>query len=369
MTLTIGSVIKQLRTAHHATQETLAAALDVSAQAVSRWESGYCYPDIELLPAIADFFAVSIDELLGYRPDEREANLIALRREADRIAETGSVDEQINHARRALVSYPFDTELKLHLATALYFRWEETQDESAADECETLCLSVLETCRDAELRCDAVSTLTVLYRDQKQPDRALALINATLSPLKCCRELLLAQGIGDGKTALHIQNTINRLTDALGNAIHALVLHNDLPNDPSTWDNKIAMLTASANLYATIYGDDPLFYHCRLAKTHWLISTYRIAQGKADAALDSLEYMLHHTLAYDNARANRHGDPYTSIFTDRLIYSYPSKDCHELIEHNDAYYMLDRLTHRRYDPIRTHPRFTAVIDALEKDAE
>ncbi len=332
-------------------------------------ETGYCYPDMELLPIIADFFAISIDELLGYRPAEREATLVALRREADRIAEVGSVDEQINHARRALISYPFDTELKLHLATALYFRWQETQDSSAADECETLCLSVLETCHDPELRCDAVSTLTVLYRDRKEPDRALTLINANLSPMKYCREFLLEQGIGDGKTAYYIQDAIDRLADALGLAIHALVLHEDLPNDPSTWDKKIEMLKVTAWLYTTIYGDDPLFYHVRLSKTHWLLSTYQIAQGKADAALDSLEQMLHHTLAYDDARANRHGEPYTSILTDQLIYPYPSKDFHELIEHNDAYYMLDRLAHKRYDPIRTHPRFTAVVDALKKDAE
>ena len=51
------------------TQEQLATELHVSNQAVSKWESGKCYPDIELLPIIADFFKVSIDDLLRKDPD------------------------------------------------------------------------------------------------------------------------------------------------------------------------------------------------------------------------------------------------------------------------------------------------------------
>jgi len=46
------------------TQEELANAIHVSNQAVSKWESGKCCPDIELLPDLACFFGVTIDELL-----------------------------------------------------------------------------------------------------------------------------------------------------------------------------------------------------------------------------------------------------------------------------------------------------------------
>lgn len=48
------------------TQEQLAVSLGVTNQAVSKWESGQCCPDIQLLPAIASLFEVSVDELLGY---------------------------------------------------------------------------------------------------------------------------------------------------------------------------------------------------------------------------------------------------------------------------------------------------------------
>lgn len=55
-----------LRKAKGTTQEELAKALGVTNQAVSKWESSQCCPDIQLLPDIADYFGVSIDELMGY---------------------------------------------------------------------------------------------------------------------------------------------------------------------------------------------------------------------------------------------------------------------------------------------------------------
>jgi len=60
----IGTVIQKLRKEKKITQETLAAAIGVSAQAVSKWEVGGT-PDIALLPDIADFFDISIDKLFS----------------------------------------------------------------------------------------------------------------------------------------------------------------------------------------------------------------------------------------------------------------------------------------------------------------
>ncbi len=65
MELNFGENIKRLRKNCELTQEALADALGVSAQSVSKWECAYGYPDITQLPAIANYFGVTIDELLS----------------------------------------------------------------------------------------------------------------------------------------------------------------------------------------------------------------------------------------------------------------------------------------------------------------
>ena len=63
----IGTNIKRLRQNKGVTQEALGEVLCVSSQAVSKWENGSALPDIMILPKLADFFGISIDELMGYK--------------------------------------------------------------------------------------------------------------------------------------------------------------------------------------------------------------------------------------------------------------------------------------------------------------
>ncbi len=62
---TIGTTIARLRREHNMKQDELAEMLDVTPQAVSKWENGASMPDISLLPKIAKIFGVTIDELFG----------------------------------------------------------------------------------------------------------------------------------------------------------------------------------------------------------------------------------------------------------------------------------------------------------------
>ena len=71
MNLEIGAKIKQLRLSCGMTQEQLGTELSVSAQAVSKWESGTTMPDIQLLPEISVLFGVSIDELFSMSDESK----------------------------------------------------------------------------------------------------------------------------------------------------------------------------------------------------------------------------------------------------------------------------------------------------------
>lgn len=70
-----GSFISQLRKEKGLTQKQLADALGITDKAVSRWETAKNYPDIELLEQIAQFFDVTVSELLEGKKYQRKTLL------------------------------------------------------------------------------------------------------------------------------------------------------------------------------------------------------------------------------------------------------------------------------------------------------
>lgn len=72
MKLEFAENLKKMRRERDMTQEELAEKLSLSVQAISRYETGTTYPDIEMLPVIAGFFGVTVDALLGTSPEVRE---------------------------------------------------------------------------------------------------------------------------------------------------------------------------------------------------------------------------------------------------------------------------------------------------------
>ena len=86
MKLKLGENLRRLRKERELTQEQFSTAIGVSFQAVSRWENGTAYPDMELLPVLSSFFGVSVDTLLGCPEVEKEEQAAALLEELAKAA-------------------------------------------------------------------------------------------------------------------------------------------------------------------------------------------------------------------------------------------------------------------------------------------
>lgn len=117
MDTSIGKKIAELRKAQGMTQDELAEALNVSPQAVSKWENDLSCPDISLLPKLADLFNVSIDELFA-RNTAPETQLVPAekRKDPDRLLFRIVVDSK--NGDRVRVNLPFPL-LKLALDSGL----------------------------------------------------------------------------------------------------------------------------------------------------------------------------------------------------------------------------------------------------------
>ena len=70
--MNIGNKIRELRKQRGITQEQLAESIGISFQAVSKWENNIALPDITLVPVLASYFGVSMDELFDFNLKEIE---------------------------------------------------------------------------------------------------------------------------------------------------------------------------------------------------------------------------------------------------------------------------------------------------------
>ena len=366
--MNLGNNIKELRTKNRMTQEKLAELLGTTSKSVSRWEQSITYPDITLLPLIASIFETTTDELLGYKLSEREQELADIKKEMDRLTEVGTDQEKLSFARASFTKFPNNIKIKGYLASCLVDEWINIREETLYNEAETLCLSIVDECSDADIRYDAIFTLYYMYSNSGKPEKAKAICDL-LSPMKYCRESVLSLGIGDGNTEFYKQDEIDKLADSLGTSLSSYNFE-DLPqNDPTTWNKKIEVLNLSNQVYRMIYGDNLMYYHSRLSQNYWLISTYQIAQGKTEEALETLEKMCYHAIANDKSYINDHGKYFTSIITNKLIYPKTSKDFHELTEHSKCSRIIEKLKDKRYDCIRQNPQFIEIVEKLNQYAK
>lgn len=97
--MNIAENIAQLRKARGLTQEALAEVIGVSSQTISKWETGTTWPDVALLPVIADVFGVTIDALYG-REDARRS-----------IHAENAIDAAVEGIRETIVATIYNPEL------------------------------------------------------------------------------------------------------------------------------------------------------------------------------------------------------------------------------------------------------------------
>lgn len=116
MELNIAATLRSLRKERGITQETFAQAMGVTTQAVSKWERGEGYPDITLLPAMAEYFHVTLDSLCGIDEQQKEKQISAIIRAT---SDGTSYEAGVSIAREGLAKFPHSVRLKNNLAEAL----------------------------------------------------------------------------------------------------------------------------------------------------------------------------------------------------------------------------------------------------------
>ena len=143
--MNIGNKIKVLRKEKGVTQEELANSVGVSFQAVSKWENNIALPDITLLPMLAEYFGVSMDELFDFSLRETEAAIMRIVYEAAEFRESDPAKSRLileegikNHPGNDIllnnllyvIDYNKNPDETIRIASALT---EKTEDEVKYD--------------------------------------------------------------------------------------------------------------------------------------------------------------------------------------------------------------------------------------------
>lgn len=112
--MNLGNKIRELRRAKNLTQEQLAASLNISAQAVSKWEMSASYPDMTMIPTLAAFFKVSLDELFDFDVKNIDREIEEIRLEYNKYF-WSSFEKAEQILLDGLKQYPASIQLKTEL--------------------------------------------------------------------------------------------------------------------------------------------------------------------------------------------------------------------------------------------------------------
>lgn len=166
MEIKVGSKIKELRKKQRITQEQLAEKIGVSFQAVSKWENNIALPDITLIPALANYFEVSTDEILCYNSAEKENEIRQLIDKSYDLRETDPVTGR-KILEAGLKKYP-DNELLLN--NLLYvINYCENPDRTIE-----VASKLIDKTNDDEIKYDALRFLAYAYSAKGDTESAAA---------------------------------------------------------------------------------------------------------------------------------------------------------------------------------------------------
>ena len=175
--------LKKYRILKNLTQEDVAEYLGITPQSVSKWERGESYPDLELLPAIANIFETSIDLLIGMDAIRAEETRYNIHKTATGYQRAGDYDSAEKIYRDALLIYPNKPGMMLGLASTLALKGNTAEAIELTEK--GLSVSINE-----KMKATMRAVLCFLYLKTGQTDKAGRLA-AELPHTRECREVIL----------------------------------------------------------------------------------------------------------------------------------------------------------------------------------
>ena len=365
--LKLGENLKKFRSKRELTQEQLAAVLGVSAQAVSRWENGTTYPDITLLPTIASYFEITIDELMGMEAFKSEEQLKELTAQLDENGSKGLIYENIKLLRDAVKTYPANYQLQFRLVNQLGFcAYKDGQGLSEEEqirlnrEAAEIGNRILAHCTDGMIINQTTQQLCYIYSRLGEKEKAIEYAKK-LPHIGYTDTVVLGDLYEGEQQKTHLKYAVKWYTSAFWCALRNLADTEYKDKTMSNAERIAIMKKALAILELVFENGDYLNYSSTVSTTHRYIAAMAMLDNDRELALSSLEKAAEFAIMSDKLpKKSRH----TSLLVNNLecgplntMKNYDFTDCKVLY---------DKMQMDTYDAIRNDKRFIDVLEKIEK---
>lgn len=362
MKLRISENIKSLRKAAGITQEALSEMLGVSCQSVSRWELGVCYPDMELLPALAEIFHCSVDSLLGIDDSTEKAKVTQYLERFQAAINKGRVQDCIDIAREGAAEFPNNYALLNKLMYALFIagdedgnipEWKENMEKYDA-EIVALGERILKYCPDQNIRLEATARLAFQHVEMGRKSIGRS-IYETLPPRGLCRENHIWWGLEEEEHLPFLRAQIREDYESLRGFIWTLSQSGSIPDQES-----VKMIGKIFDLDDLIYDGKPSHVDWLTARLQCDLSRLYAKLGQKQLMYERLKLAVRAVKDFDLRPENQ---SYTSLLLGTIeekAIDFETSDTRPLAE-----IMRDKwLAASAFDPYREEAPFREILHAL-----
>ncbi|MCM1333873.1 MAG: helix-turn-helix domain-containing protein [Bacteroides sp.] len=361
MKLYIGENLKKQRKLRELTQEQLAQILGVSFQSVSKWERNEGYPDIEFLPTIANYFGITVDELMGMDAIRDDSDVEKILTQVDENASKGLIEENIALLESAAKRFPNHYKILERYADSLTFVNWDIDGEPYRQNCQkAIAISerILAECTDKAIRDVTQTKLCYYYQRAGQHEKALEAVRKLPNLWETYE--IVGENILEDEELLNLQQSnILSLTELLYMTLTLMSLEG---NPAYTPEEKIRIKKKVVAVYDLIFEKGDLnFYAHNLSYVYRQIAMIAISEGDRALALESLEKSADYAIENDLLPDEK---PYTSLAVNRMRHNTKNTITNLKISYSEE--MLQHLASEKYDAIRDEPRFHAIEKRLSE---
>ena len=237
--LKIGEVIKTLRRNKNITQEQLANFIGISKPAVSKWESSTSYPDITVLPILANYFEVTIDELLNYKVELSEEETLKIIKECETLLSNNQIEKAIELCEKIMRNYPSNYKLKLKFISVYTLAYISSTDNDEKEKVMNKSIEILEdvvnNTKDIETKEIALGQLSSQYLIINELDKAEETIKKiykpSLNPNVMLPIIYMQQGKVEDAKKLMQENLSNALGEAFSSCMTLAMAYSNCKDD------------------------------------------------------------------------------------------------------------------------------------------